>query len=178
MTYRIAITGPESTGKSELSARLAEHFDTVWAPEHARIYLKKLDRPYRQDDLLQIARGQKKQEEILSRKANKYLFRDTEMLVIKIWSEFKYGNCHSEVLKMLGEQAFDLYLLMNIDLPWQQDSMREHPRKRKELFNLYHEEMIIRGYNFETVSGMGESRFRNALKAIKTHLNVHINGIL
>ena len=51
---KIVIIGPESTGKSTLSAALAEALDTVWVPEYARAYLEGLGRPYEEADLLRI----------------------------------------------------------------------------------------------------------------------------
>ncbi|MDV7398455.1 ATP-binding protein, partial [Arthrospira platensis SPKY1] len=56
---RIALTGPESTGKTTLAKALAARFDTVWAPEYARTYLERLGRPYQYGDLEVIARGQR-----------------------------------------------------------------------------------------------------------------------
>ena len=38
LMLRVALTGPESTGKTTLSRQLAEHYHTVWAPEYARQY--------------------------------------------------------------------------------------------------------------------------------------------
>jgi nicotinamide riboside kinase len=35
---KIAVVGPESTGKSTMSAYLAKHYDTIWVPEFARGY--------------------------------------------------------------------------------------------------------------------------------------------
>jgi nicotinamide riboside kinase len=52
MLKRIAVTGPESTGKSLLTEQLARHYNTVWVPEFARSYLEKLGRPYDEDDIL------------------------------------------------------------------------------------------------------------------------------
>ncbi|MGO8608995.1 AAA family ATPase, partial [Rhizobium johnstonii] len=37
---RVALTGPESTGKTTLSRLLAEHYGTTWAQEYARYYLE------------------------------------------------------------------------------------------------------------------------------------------
>ncbi|MCB0451244.1 MAG: ATP-binding protein [Confluentibacter sp.] len=56
MVKRIAITGPESTGKSMLSGRLAEEFNAAWVPEFAREYLDQLNRSYDYDDILTIAK--------------------------------------------------------------------------------------------------------------------------
>ena len=49
---RVVVIGPESTGKSTLSASLAKHYKTEWVPEYARKYVNRLDRDYKQSDLL------------------------------------------------------------------------------------------------------------------------------
>jgi len=60
---RIAITGPESTGKSTLAAQLARHYNALWVPEYARTHLELLNRPYTANDILLIARRQLQAEE-------------------------------------------------------------------------------------------------------------------
>mgnify|MGYP006281004579 CR=1 FL=1 len=172
MIKRVAITGPESTGKSDLTVRLAEHFRTVWVPEYARMYLEDLNRDYYQEDILLIAQGQKKLSEEIEPRANRIMFSDTEMLVAKIWSEFKYGSCHPWILWALENQQFDLYLLTNIDLPWRDDPLREHPDKREVLFHIYLKELKNLGKPFEIISGSGHERFNSALEAINKRLNI------
>jgi NadR type nicotinamide-nucleotide adenylyltransferase len=168
--YRIAVTGPESCGKSELAEKLAAVFHTVWVPEYARQYLDEINRPYDYEDLLSIARGQKQLVETLLPQASEVIVADTELLVIKIWSEFKYGKCDPEIIKHLNEQEYDLYLLCDIDLPWEFDSLREHPERRQELFALYQNEMIRRAWPFEVISGSGEKRLKNAMNAVRKHI--------
>ena len=124
---KVAIIGPECTGKSELSRYLAEHFETEWVPEYARAYLDKLMHPYTQDDLLKIAHGQLRLEDEYTMDANNFLICDTNLYVIKIWSMFKYGNCQDEILKTIASRKYDLYLLTYVDIPWQEDPLREHP---------------------------------------------------
>jgi nicotinamide riboside kinase len=114
---RIAVTGPESTGKTTLARQLARRYGAPWTPEYARYYLRRLNRPYVQDDLLAIARGQLEWEEAKGRRNPEILFSDTCLLVIKIWSEFKYGNCHPWILEQLRAHTYDLYLLCGVDLP-------------------------------------------------------------
>jgi nicotinamide riboside kinase len=75
--------------------------------------------------------------------------------VIKIWSEFKYGFCDPEILTLMKEQKYDLHLLADVDLPWEDDPLREHPDKRQELFDLYKAELestanSIRNYSWKT----------------------------
>jgi NadR type nicotinamide-nucleotide adenylyltransferase len=168
---RIAITGPESTGKSQLSRDLAERYNTVWVPEYAREYLEKLGRPYAESDLLKIAEGQMANEKRLEKHAGRFLFCDTELLVIKIWSDVKYGRCDPWILKKLSEQRYHLYLLCNTDTPWEYDPLREHPLMREKLFLLYHREMQLRSWPFRIVTGLGSDRLTNAIKMIESFRN-------
>jgi len=174
MTQRIAITGPESTGKSDLAKALAEHYQTVWVPEYARDYLNNLNRPYDYGDILMIANGQVKAEKKILKNSNQLIFVDTEMIVLKIWCEVKYGKCHPWILDRLAKQNYELYLLTDNDLPWQPDPLREHPHKRRELFNLYLDELKKRNLQFEIVNGLGQQRLFNAVKCIENRINIVI----
>lgn len=172
MVRKIAITGPESTGKSMLASQLADHYQTRWVPEFARSYLDSLGMPYQEKDLVTIARGQVEAEKRAavsladSSGCDHFLFCDTELLVIKIWSEVKYGRCDPWILNRLEEQRMDLYLLCYTDIPWEYDPQREHPEMREQLFNLYYNELNERNLNFRVVSGLGDDRLLNAIKLI------------
>jgi len=174
---KIAITGPESTGKSMLSEQLADRYRTVWVQEFARYYLNKIERPYEYDDILEIAKGQKQLEEALKTLANKVLFSDTELLVTKIWCEVKYQKCHPWIIENFENQDYDLYLLMNTDLPWSFDPLREHPDKREWLFNLYKNELEKHGMNFRVVSGVGDERLKNAFSFVDELLISRFNKL-
>ncbi len=160
---KIAVTGPESTGKSLISQQLADHYTTVWVPEFARVYLLQIERQYTYDDILEIARGQVKSEQAFVPIAGRVMFSDTELLVTKIWCEVKYGKCHPWIEAQLQQQQYDLYLLMDVDLPWEYDPMREHPDSRDHLFGLYKNELDRLGANYRIVSGTGEERLKNAI---------------
>src|SRR5438552_3282750 len=89
---KVAVIGPECTGKTDLSKFLASHFKTDWVPEYARAYLDKLNRPYERSDLSKIAHGQLRLEDEWYHGANRVLICDTNLIVIKIWSEDKYRS--------------------------------------------------------------------------------------
>lgn len=167
MIRRIAIVGPESTGKSLLSAQLAAHFAAPWVPEHAREYLTQLDRAYTEADLLSIARGQLALEAEREQQAGGWLFCDTNLLIIKVWSEYKYGRCHPEILQRMALDRYALHLLTDIDLPWEDDPLREHPHRRAELFGIYRSELLRSGRPFAVVRGLGEERLQCALEALR-----------
>src|SRR5689334_22401456 len=84
---RIAITGPESTGKTTLCMQLATHYKTVWVPEYSREYMEKLGRPYTYEDVVHCTRGQMETEDTLIKKANHFLFSDNELINYKVWFE-------------------------------------------------------------------------------------------
>jgi NadR type nicotinamide-nucleotide adenylyltransferase len=167
MIRTIAITGPESTGKSMLAGQLAAHYHTTWVPEFAREYLEKLDRPYEEKDILLIAKGQLEQESIRVKNADRYLFCDTELLVTKIWSDVKYKRCNPWILQNIENHRYDLFLLCDIDLPWQFDPLREHPDRRQFLFDLYINELKNRKFPFAVVHGTGPERLSCALEIIE-----------
>lgn len=164
---KVAITGPESTGKSMLAEQLAGHYSTIWVPEFARRYLVDLNRPYEEEDVLKIAKGQVGLEKSLETNAKRYLFVDTELIVTKIWSEVKYHRCDPWIEEGILHQHYFLYLLCDIDLPWEFDPLREHPDLRADLFRMYHRELTLRKLPFVVVKGSGDERLKNAVNAIE-----------
>jgi nicotinamide riboside kinase len=89
------------------------------------------------------------------------------MLVTKVWSTFKFDRCDPWIEEKLLAQHYGLYLLCNIDLPWQQDPLREHPHKRKELFEIYNIELDEMKVEYKIISGTGDARLRNAISAVE-----------
>lgn len=164
---RVAITGPESTGKSELAKQLAVHYQAIFVPEIAREYLNNLGRDYVFEDIANIAKGQLELENQLAEKTGKILFCDTDLLVTKIWSIYKYGKCDPWIEEKVISHRYDLYLLCGIDLPWVQDPLRENPGEREEIFGLYLKELQQVKVNFAIISGLGERRLRNAILAVE-----------
>jgi len=168
---KIAITGPESTGKSTLTKQLAKYYQTVCTSEYARKYLDQLNRPYERDDLLQILHGQIAEENAQAKHARQVLFCDTDPIVLKIWSIYKYGSAHSSINSEATNRDYGLYLLMDIDLPWKYDSQREHPNKRQYFYDLFEQELKARQANYRIVYGHGDQRLRSAIEIVDDFFN-------
>lgn len=166
---KIVIIGPESTGKSTLSAALSDHFNEPWVPEFARDYLNTLDRNYHYEDLIEIARGQLRAEDPLSEAAKVLLFCDTDLHVIKVWSDHKYGRTDPWILSQIEKRKYDHYLLTDIDIPWQEDKLREHPspQMRNYFLKQYRQVLIETGVPFTVVSGDLEERTCSAINVVK-----------
>jgi len=168
MVKKVAIIGPESTGKSTLSKRLADHYNTLWVPEYAREYLTVHGMNYTYDSLLDIAKGQVELEEKYLREVQKpLLFIDTDMYVMKVWSEFVFGKCHQFIIDQIAARSYDLYLLCNIDLPWSPDPLREYPdpAPRQQLFRTYHDILVNQSTPWAIISGNADERLQTAIAA-------------
>lgn len=174
---KIAIIGPESTGKSTLCDQLAKHFKAQWCPEYAREYLLKHGKKYSYDDLLLIAKGQieleEKYETLVKRaKPNttgqQVLFIDTDMYVMKVWCEFVFNKCHRFILDQIVKRKYDLYLLCNIDLPWVKDELREYPdpETRKKIYSIYKDIVINQPVPWVDIAGIHEERLEKAIHAV------------
>ena len=180
MIKKIVIIGPESTGKSTLCKQLAEHYNTIWVAEYAREYLLKNGTNYNFENLLDIAKGQIEEEELgignwestnnkQQTTNNKLVFIDTNMHVMKVWSEFVFEKCHHWILNRIAERKYDLYLLCNIDLPWVKDELREYPdlKTRERLYKHYKDIMVNQQVPWVEISGSYEERFQKAVEAVE-----------
>lgn len=172
MLKKIVITGPESTGKSTLAKSLAAYFNVPFASEYARKYLEKLDREYQYSDLLEIAKGQVKCEEEAIQKAKDRVIIDTDLTVVDIWSQEKFGKTDFWILSEMKKRAYDLYLVPALDLEWTFDPQRENPFDRDRLMKRYQESFEERNIPYHFVNGQGEERTQNAIEIIKRELNV------
>lgn len=170
---KVVILGPESTGKSTMCKMLAEHFNTIWVKEYAREYLLKNGTNYSYENLYEIAQGQLAAEKnAVENTNNEIIFIDTDMYVMKVWSEYVFNKCDNRILNEIVQSDCDLYLLLNTDLPWEKDELREYPdnETREKLFHFYKEEMQEQKKPWHIVSGQGNERFLNALKIIENTL--------
>ena len=166
---KIVVIGPESTGKSTLSEALAKSLQTVWVQEYARTYLESLGREYTEDDLLIIAKNQLAAEDAALQQANGFIVCDTDLYVIKVWSEAKYGRCHPWILEQIAQRKYDLYLLTYIDIAWTDDPLREHPlpEERQYFYNIYHDIVIQSGVPWIDVRGTEQERLLAATNAVQ-----------
>jgi len=170
---KVAITGPESTGKSTLSEQLARRYGTVWVPEYARTYVGNLGRAYTLEDIEAIARGQLALEQEVQKQAKGILFSDTDLLVLKIWSEHAFGHCPAWIAEQLKRQDYNLCLLMGVDLPWEPDPQREHPHLRQFFYDWYKRELQALEVPFVEIYGQREERLQLACQHVDALLRTN-----
>tara|TARA_B100000795_G_scaffold251564_1_gene220503 strand:- start:773 stop:1282 length:510 start_codon:yes stop_codon:yes gene_type:complete len=160
---RIAITGPESSGKTTLAKAISEHYNISFVPEFARTYLEKTEGKYMQLDLDNIAQGQLKN---LISAEDSIVISDTDFSVLEIWSQYKYKNTSELINKLVQKELFDLHILCSPDIPWEADLLRENPNSRDLLFELYSESLKSYNKNFIVVNGSTKNRLEKSIQEI------------
>jgi nicotinamide riboside kinase len=169
----IVITGPESTGKTMISAWLASHLDCPWIPEYARDYIGGLNRPYNYEDLVHIADTQVRQKNEYNNSGASILVLDTWLILTKIWFLEVYHNYPGWIDAEIAKHRIDLFLVCKPDIPWIPDPLRENGgEKREYLMKKYIEEIRKTGSNFVMIDGMDDERYQNALQAVKMYFKL------
>ena len=172
---KVVFFGPESTGKTTLSKQLATHYNEPWVPEYARDYLQNKWDTIKQkctyEDLVPIAKGQIRLENLLAQNANKMLFCDTNLLETKVYSEVYFnGKCPPIINKFALKHHYDLYFLTYIDTPWEPDDLRDKPTERLFMFNVFKNTLIQNKISFIELKGNQQERFNLAVNAINHQL--------
>lgn len=167
---KIAIVGPESTGKSTMSQQLAKHYNVPWVPEYARYYCAALTSDCTLQDEINMFHGQVALEEfVLAMADTDFIICDTTFVTVKIWSDEMLGETPQIVLDALKTHKYDFYLLLDIDLPWQEDPLRDFPHMREHFMEIWHNELKALHAQYKVIGGI-ENRLQNAIYAINNFL--------
>ncbi len=150
-----------------MSTLLAAHFDCEIVPEYGRAYCEEHGTESSMHDLIVI--GQRTAAMAVSAKARAkgHLILDTDPVMTAVWAEMMLGKQDAWFTRF--DDYADIYLLLDIDLPWVDDGLRFYgqPQDRQRFFDLSRAELERRGVNWVLISGDGEPRFEAALAAIQ-----------
>ncbi len=172
---KIAITGPESTGKTSLTMELSDTFNGAYVPEFARKYLLHKGLNYDAQDILHIASQQIQDEETAYDSLSKdgtgrqFLICDTDLINIKIWLEDRSWAVPNWIEEELNQTSYHHYFLMDIDLPWEADTLRENPTRARYFFDKFEEYLNFYQKPYSIISGMGADRKQKAIDFINSH---------
>lgn len=165
---KLAIVGPECSGKTTLAAALSAEWNEPYVEEYSREYLENLGRNYNQDDLLEIAKGQLEKEYQVAEGANHFLICDTNTLVVKIWAEVRFGRAQNWIERQFLEKPYQLYILCGHQgIEWEDDELRENPDDREMLYDLYKKALVKAGKQFIEVEGTTQERIERIHKTLK-----------
>jgi len=165
---RVCLIGPESTGKSELARRLSTHFKAPWVPEFARQYVELRENQLTADDVEPIASGQIAAM-VAGREsqASGLLILDTDLISTVVYARHYHKQVPDWVVAEARSRRADLYLMMDIDVPWIPDVARDAPGEaRGDLFDAFRMALDEFGCRWVIISGDWEQRFLSAVAEI------------
>ena len=177
---RVCVYGPESTGKTTLTRQLAEHYDTIWVPEYARPYLDRanaervLPTPESfviAEDIPEIAKGHARTEDAAATLARRVVFIDTDLVTTTLYSDFYFGACPEAVRREADRRTYDLTLLLDVDVPWVADPLRDQPDDRGGWMARFRGALEARQRPYTLVRGGWKERFETACTAVDALLS-------
>jgi len=172
---KIAVVGPESTGKSTMANYLATELNTLCVPEYARFYCEDLNRQYTLEDEVNMYHGQRALEEaIATRVTNNILICDTTILTVKIWCDHLFNHTPQNVVEEIKSRKYDLYLLLDIDLPWQDDPLRDFPTEREHFMKVWKAELEAINANYQIISGTDQDRLQKGLQTCQSFIRTQV----
>lgn len=171
----IVLTGPESTGKSALGRQLARYFKAPYVAEYARLYLTKNGGHYSCDSLLDMARAHRAFQQ-LRLPSRGLVFLDTDLINYKVWFAVVCQSYPAYLQAKMEDEQHHRYLLTAPDIPWEPDFLRENPHNRGEIFKLHQKEIENYKRSYAIITGVGEARYKAAIKAVEHWANIKPRG--
>lgn len=162
-------TGPESSGKTTLSNYVSSRFDFAKVDECARAYFKRKT-SYLPNDLLKIAQRQHDAENTAVCNTTNSVVADTDLQTIYLWWQEKFGPAPNVLTNAFALQTSRVYLLCKPDIPWVKDPLRENPRDRKRLFDVYKKDLRLRQLPYEVIDGDEDERLIKASDVVSKYL--------
>jgi HTH-type transcriptional repressor of NAD biosynthesis genes len=166
---RVAIVGPESTGKSYLTQNLASYFNTNFLPEYGRLVAE--NKPNLEiDDFHHISEGRQELEDWLVGYSNGLIVCDTEDITTYTYSKMycpdEYIKYEEYFTKKITSYDYDLYILLEPNCDSVQDGTRKFLNGRVEHFNELKSNLERFCKMYITVGGDWSNRYVESKKLI------------
>lgn len=165
-SFRVVVTGSESTAKTTLAEQLARRYRAELVPEFVREYAEARRGVVEFSDHGPIARGQMALENAAIARGNPLVVQDTDLLSTVVYCEHYFGKCPAWIAEAARERAPDLYLLCEIDVPWVADGVRDRGHMREQMQQLFRAAVSQSGAPVAVITGDRRERFARATEAI------------
>ena len=166
---KVCFYGPESTGKSTIARFMSKKYHTVFVPEVSREFVSSND--FTIEDIIKIGYAQTERILGAAQQANRILFCDTDLITTQIYCRHYLKTFPSVLTELEHKVSFDLYFLMDIDVPWVADGLRDLGDRREEMFTVFKNELDKRGITYILVKGNWEERKSLVIREVERLLN-------
>lgn len=169
---KVAILGTESTGKTTLTKKLAQYFQSDFVSEVGRDIVD-ITEQCTWEDLDHIAREHARQIILKEKDVNKILFIDTDISITQSYARFLFNKELEVDDWILQANRCDIYLYLWNDAPYVQDGTRLSEKERNLLHESHVKLLRQKGISFEVITGNWEERFRQSVDRIGQLFNLH-----
>jgi NadR type nicotinamide-nucleotide adenylyltransferase len=167
---KICLYGPESVGKTTLARQLAADFKTVFVPEVSREMVSTND--FSREDIIQIGYAQTAAVEAAEQQANRILFCDTDLITTQIYSAVYLNEIPPILYELEKRIQYDQYVLLDIDVPWIADGLRDLGERRQEMMDRFRNELEQRSIRYTLVSGSFPERIETVRQIANKFLQI------
>lgn len=160
----VCFYGPESTGKSTMTRRMAEFYKTEFVPEVSRELITSNN--FTLDDIVKIGSAQTERVFQKLKTANKILFCDSDLITTQIYSRHYLNEVPPVLYELEKKVKYDEYFLFDVDVPWVPDGLRDLADQRKEMYEVFKNELLLRGLHYIPVQGSWAARGRTVIDTV------------
>lgn len=153
---KICFYGSESTGKSLMAQKMAQHYKTEFVPEVAREFI--FSNQFTEADIIRIGYAQIDRVNEKLKTANKILFCDTDTITTQIYSQHYLKTIPPVLFELEKQIRYDQYFLFDIDVPWVADHLRDLGAEREKMFDVFKRALDVRNIPYQLVSGDYQQR--------------------
>ena len=117
-------------------------------------------------DVGAIAHGQIESEDRVVAGVEGLVILDTDLLSTVVYSRHHFGAVPDWIESAARARLAELYLLLDIDVPWVWDPVRDSRETREELQQDFRRALEEFGATYISISGDWEERLRGAIEAV------------
>ena len=165
---KIVLLGTESTGKTTLTEKLANAFQTNFVLEQAR-QIEKVTDDFTFEDLQTVVQIQTEAIQKAKENTNKLLFIDTNLLITLSYSQFLFGKKLEVNEEVYQANQADIYFYLDKDAPFIQDGTRLSENNRNQLNDSHLRKLKEHQINYHLIQGNWEERFEKMKEIVSRY---------
>jgi nicotinamide riboside kinase len=168
----ICVIGAESTGKTTLTAQLANHFRSGQVSEYLRAFCEEHQRTPARDEQSFILDTQMAMEQQALRHAAlqsmPFVICDTGPLLTAVYSDYIFADQQHYDRAVQHHRRYSHTLLLLPDIEWMADGLqRDGEHVRAPITEMIRAQLLNNHFAFTEIAGCDDARLRHAINAIE-----------